>query len=139
MKNPSYLELRPVSREPHAVHAGFHPVRAGGGKTVYAAGEIIVDLRDFDCASARVVPVVERPGESSVKLQTTREGGARLMEYTGAHVAEPIGIFVAGELFMWAVIRERFGNAIQVQRDPPLSSVEAEQFRATIAAGGKLE
>lgn len=134
--NPQYLVVRPVETASNRTPQFGVAVEGRDGRTYYISDEVIIDLAGLERGSAYLKPSQMQQGGWTIVLETTSRGGQRLWQWTKAHVAEPIGIFVDGKLLEFAFVREAFGGGIQIEAEPPLSKEEAETIRGRITAGG---
>jgi hypothetical protein len=112
VRNPDYLVVRPIQREPDAEHTLPVEFPFSG----YASAAPLLDLRSINIpgvtfAGGRTSVV----GEATLWLPLTPEGSQRLETWSAAHKGDSLGIFLRGKLVAVPQIKGSFGGGIPLR------------------------
>ena len=134
VRNPEYLVVRSIRREPDAEHTTRVALPYSGAGFGFAAATPLLDLRSVDAAGATFAGGrTSLAGEATIWVPLTAEGNRRLAEWSRAHAGDFLGIYLDGRLVAAPGIRGAIGGGIPLR---VASKGEGDAVLRRLHAGG---
>lgn len=116
VRNPNYLVVRSITREPDAEHTIQVDLPYSGAGYGFASDAPLLDLTSIDAGAAAFAggrtSVV---GEAAIWLPLTPAGSRRLEAWSAQHDGEFLGIFLKGKLVSAPRIHGTVGGGIPLR------------------------
>jgi hypothetical protein len=137
VRDPNYLVVRPIRREPDADHTIPVDLPYSGGGQGFASATPLFDLTSFDLrrveyAGGRTSVV----GEAAIWLPLTPEGSRRLQEWSASHIGEQLGMFLKGRLVAAPVVRSAVSGGLPLA---VAGKTEGDRVLRELRGGGAAE
>jgi hypothetical protein len=137
VRNPDYIVVRPVKREPDAEHTLRVEFPYAGAGYGYASAEPLLDLHSINIvgvtfAGGRTSVV----GEATIWLPLTPEARQRLETWSAQHTGDYLGIFLRGKLVAVPQIKTSIGGGIPLRVQ---SKMEGDLVMRELRNGGATE
>jgi hypothetical protein len=137
VRNPDYIVVRPIRREPdaeHTVQVEFPYAGAGYG---YASAAPLLDLHSINILGATFAGGrTSIVGEATIWLPLTPEGSRRLEAWSAEHMGDYLGIFLRSKLVDVPQIKASIGGGIPL-RVP--SKTEGDLVMRELRNGGATQ
>jgi hypothetical protein len=99
VRDPSYVVVRPIRREPDAEHTIQVDLPMAGGGYGFASAAPLLDMSSFDLARAEFAGGrTSTVGSATIWLPVTAEGNRRLQEWFSRSRGEMLGVYVKHRL-----------------------------------------
>jgi hypothetical protein len=137
VRNPEYLEVRPITREADAEHTTRVELPYAGAGYGYASSSVLLDMNSLELsqvgfAGGRTSVV----GEATIWLPLNREGSERLEAWSGRRSVEYLGIFLKGRLVAAPRVTSTIGGGIPLR---VASKSDGELVLRELRNGGAVE
>ena len=116
VRNPEYIVVRPIRREPDAEHTLRVEFPYAGAGYGYASAAALLDLRSIDVLGATFAGGrTSIVGEATIWLPLTPEASRRLEAWSAEHKGDYLGIFLRGKLVAVPQIKGSIGGGIPLR------------------------
>lgn len=140
VRNPDYLVLRSLSREPDAGHPTPVTLPYEGAGRAYASREKLLDLNSFELSGAKAVRGSSGDGSEgslAILIPLNPAGQRALGEWTSNHIGGQLGVFLEGTLIEAPHVRGRIDRVIAIKGS--LGNAQVERIAAALKRGGVPE
>lgn len=134
IRNPGYLLVRSIRREPDAEHTVRVALPYSGAGFGYAATAPLLDLSSFEVSGATFAGGrTSLAGEATIWVPLTAEGNRRLADWSQAHAGDFLGVYLDGRLVAAPQIRGAIGGGLPLR---VASKGEGDAVLRRLRAGG---